>query len=108
MVRQHHQLNRHESEQTPGNSGGHRNLACYSPLGHKALGMTRWPSSNNIYCVGDHILSICSSFDGHAACFQTLGHCEQCYANVHARYLSESLFQDLSGVHLGGDLLVKW
>lgn len=25
--------------------------------------------------------------------------------NVHARYLSESLFQDLSGIHLGGDSL---
>ena len=41
MIRQHHQLNGHESEQTPGNSGGHRNLACYNPLGHKALGMTQ-------------------------------------------------------------------
>ena len=28
MVRQHHQLNRHESEQTPGDSGGQRRLAC--------------------------------------------------------------------------------
>ena len=31
MVRQHHQLNRHEFEQTPGGSGGQRSLACCSP-----------------------------------------------------------------------------
>ena len=35
MVRQHHPLNGHEFEQTPGDSGGHRRLACYSPWGHK-------------------------------------------------------------------------
>ena len=35
MVRQHHPLNGHEFEQTPGDSGGHRSLACYSPWGHK-------------------------------------------------------------------------
>ena len=28
MVRQHHQLNGHESEQTPGDSGGLRSLMC--------------------------------------------------------------------------------
>ena len=31
MVREHHQLNGHEFEQTPGDSGGQRSLACYSP-----------------------------------------------------------------------------
>ena len=30
MVRQHHQLNEHEFEQTPGDSGGQGSLACYS------------------------------------------------------------------------------
>ena len=31
MVRQPHWLNAHESEQTPGDSGGQRSLACYIP-----------------------------------------------------------------------------
>ena len=31
IVRQHHQLNGHESEQTLGESGGQRSLACYGP-----------------------------------------------------------------------------
>ena len=35
MVRQHHWLNGHEFEQTPGDSRGHRSLACCSPWGHK-------------------------------------------------------------------------
>ena len=32
----HHQLNGQESEQTPGDSGGQRSLACCSPWGHNA------------------------------------------------------------------------
>ena len=35
MVRQHHQLNGCEFEQTSGDSGGQRNLACCSPWGLK-------------------------------------------------------------------------
>ena len=35
MVGWHHQLNGHESEQTPGDSGGQRSLACCSPQGRK-------------------------------------------------------------------------
>ena len=35
MVGWHHQLNGHESEQTPGDSGGQRSLACCSPWGRK-------------------------------------------------------------------------
>ena len=31
----HHQLNEHEFEQTPGDSGRQRSLACSSPQGHK-------------------------------------------------------------------------
>ena len=31
MVGQYHQLNGHEFEQTPGDSGGQRSLVCYSP-----------------------------------------------------------------------------
>ena len=37
MVRQHHQLNGHEFEQTPGDSGGQRSLQCCSPWDHKDL-----------------------------------------------------------------------
>ena len=40
MVRQHHQLNRHEFEQTPGDSGRQRSLVSYSSWGHKELDMT--------------------------------------------------------------------
>ena len=35
MVRQHHWLNGHELEQTPGDSGGQKSLACCSPWGCK-------------------------------------------------------------------------
>ena len=35
MVRQHHQLNGHEYEQTLGDSEGQRNLKHYSPWGHR-------------------------------------------------------------------------
>ena len=37
IVRQHHQFNRHESEQTPGDSEGQGSLACCCPWGHKEL-----------------------------------------------------------------------
>ena len=35
MVEWHHQLNRDESEQTPGDSDGQGSLACCSPTGSK-------------------------------------------------------------------------
>ena len=35
MVRQHHQLNGHEFEQTLGDNEGQRRLMCYSSWGHK-------------------------------------------------------------------------
>ena len=35
MAGWHHRLNRHETEQTPGDSGGQRSLACCYPWGHK-------------------------------------------------------------------------
>ena len=35
-----HQLNGHELEQTPGDSGGQGSLACYSPRGRKDSGVT--------------------------------------------------------------------
>ena len=40
MVGWHHQLNEHECEWTPGVGDGQRNLAGYSPWGHKESDMT--------------------------------------------------------------------
>ena len=40
MVEWHHQLNGHESEQTPGDSGGQRSLVCWSPWGRKESNTT--------------------------------------------------------------------
>ena len=37
MVRQHHQLNGHEFEQTPGDTGGQKSMVCYSPWRFKDL-----------------------------------------------------------------------
>ena len=47
MVRQHHRLNRHEFEQTLGDSEVQRSLACCSPWGHRESDMTCWLNSNN-------------------------------------------------------------
>ena len=40
MVGWHHQINGHEFEQTPGDSGGQGSLVCYSLWSHKELDMT--------------------------------------------------------------------
>ena len=48
----HHQLNGHESEQTPGDGEGQGSLACCSPGGHKVLDMTEWLSKNNRWLTG--------------------------------------------------------
>ena len=40
VVRHHYWLNRHESQQTLGESGGQRSLECCSPLDHKESDMT--------------------------------------------------------------------
>ena len=37
MVGWHHQLNGHESEQTPGDSDRQGSLVCCSPWGHKDM-----------------------------------------------------------------------
>ena len=47
MVRYHHQLNGHESEQTLGDSEGQRSLAYYSPWGRKQLDMTLRLNNNS-------------------------------------------------------------
>ena len=41
MIRQHHQLNKHESEQLPGDSEGQGSLVCCNPWDHKELDMTQ-------------------------------------------------------------------
>ena len=46
MVREHHQLNGHEFEQTLGDREGQGSLACCSPCGYKELDMT-WQLNNN-------------------------------------------------------------
>ena len=38
MVGWHHQLNGHESEQTPGDSEGQGSLVCRGPLGSQRVG----------------------------------------------------------------------
>ena len=35
MIKEHYRLNGPEFEQTPGDNGGQRSLACYSPWDHK-------------------------------------------------------------------------
>ena len=47
MIRQHHQLNGHESEQTPGDSEGQKSLECCSPWGGKESDMIKQLNNNN-------------------------------------------------------------
>ena len=49
MVRQHHQLNGHKFEQTPGNSTGQKSLGCFSIWGHKESDTTERLNNNNIF-----------------------------------------------------------
>ena len=46
MLGWHHRLNRHESEQTPGDSEGRGSLMCYSPWGHKESDTTELLNNN--------------------------------------------------------------
>ena len=46
MVGWHHQLNRHEFEQTLRDGQGQGSLVCRSPWGHKELGVTSWLTNN--------------------------------------------------------------
>ena len=47
MVKQHHRLNGHEFEQTPGDSEGQGSLACCTPCGCKESDTT-YRLNNNI------------------------------------------------------------
>ena len=46
MVEWDYWLNGHEFEQTPGDSEGQGNLACYSSWGRKELDTTEWLNNN--------------------------------------------------------------
>ena len=46
MVEQHHRLNGHEFQQTPGDSEGQESLAWCSPWGLKELEMTQGMNNN--------------------------------------------------------------
>ena len=48
MVKQHHKLNGHEFEQTPGDSEGQGSLACCTPWGCKESDTTYRLNNNNI------------------------------------------------------------
>ena len=57
MVGWHHQLNRNEFEQTPGDSEGQESLAYCSPWGGKEWDTTeRLNNSNNIPVIGIFLL----------------------------------------------------
>ena len=47
MVGCYHRHNRHEFEQTPGDSEGQGSLVCYSPRGHKELDMPELQNNKN-------------------------------------------------------------
>ena len=48
IVGWHHQLNEHEFEQTPGDSGGQGSLVCCSPWGCEESDMTEQLNNNKI------------------------------------------------------------
>ena len=48
MVVWHHQVNGHEFEQTPGDSGGQGSLGCCSPGGHWESNTTEWLNNRKI------------------------------------------------------------
>ena len=70
MVGWHHQLNGHKFEQTLGDSGGQRSLACCSPCSCKELDTIQRLNNEQQYTY--HIIFIHSSVDGHLGCSQVL------------------------------------
>ena len=55
MIRQHHQLNGHEFEQTPGASERQVSLAYCSPWGHKESDTTEQLNNNTIQKVKNSV-----------------------------------------------------
>ena len=47
LIGWHHWLNGHEFKQIPGDSGGQRRLACWSPWGRRELDMTKHLNNNS-------------------------------------------------------------
>ena len=67
----HHRLNRHEFEQTPGDSEGQRSLAGYSPWGHKELDMTQQLKSNIcVYRVNVYIAKVPVFLNSYTQCIR--------------------------------------
>ena len=58
MVRRHHRLNSQKCEQTLGDSGRQRSLACYRPWGHKKLDLTKRLNNGNTTFIKK--ISLCS------------------------------------------------
>ena len=56
MAGWHHQLNRHEFEQTPGDSEGQGSPVCHSPWGLKELDMTEQLSTTQHYKLNEALL----------------------------------------------------
>ena len=62
MVREYHQLNGYEFEQTLGESEEQRNLACKCPWGRKESDMTQQLRNNNVYLLFERDRLQISSF----------------------------------------------
>ena len=79
MVGWHHQLDRHEFEQTLGDGKGQRNLVCCRPRGHKESDRAERLNNNNKIRTDNPIPWGCSTFrDGpHSVwnvCYAMLSH----------------------------------
>ena len=61
MVRQHHRLNGHEFEQTPGDSGGRASVAYCSPQGRQVSDMNQWLNNKQLL----QCLSLCFKISVH-------------------------------------------
>ena len=85
MAGWHHQLNRHEFEQAPGDSEGQGSLACCSPWGHKESDTTEQVNNKN------NMALIMSSFSG------TTGQGSD--MNVFMRALMQVISKRLGGSH---------
>ena len=77
MVRQHHGLNGHESEQTPGDSEGQGSLVCCSPWGHDLV--TEQKNLCSIWIDYDILMAACCDWDDRCPSgVSTIGRGHQC------------------------------
>ena len=63
MVGWHHQLNRHEFEQAPGDGEGQGSLECRSPWGLKELDTTEGLNNKKGFTILDAIKTICDLWE---------------------------------------------